>query len=96
MTFEQAIKQLRLQKFKLERPKSKEGTPPFMADWDENRISDYYNKQKDICAALDFAIRVLKGAKDFRKATNKFNVIFADMDAESDPSTEDSGIVAHT
>lgn len=95
MTFEKAIKQLRLQKFKLERP-AQGDTPPFMADWDEKRISDYYNKQKDTCDALDFAIRVLKGALNFKKATNEFNVIFAEMNAESDPPKTGSGLVTHT
>ena len=93
MTFEKAIKQLRLQKFKLERQGV---TPPFMADWTENQISSYYEKQKDTCEAIDFAIKVLKGARNFRLATDQFVSIFDEMDAETDPKKDGGGIVAHT
>ena len=96
MTFEKAIKQLRLQKFKLERPTTEGVTPPFMADWDENRISAYYEKQAETVQALEFAIEFMKNAKDFKKKIEDFSALFDEIGAESEPKRANKKLVTHT
>ena len=96
MTFEKAVKYLRLQKFKLERPTTEGATPPFMADWSEEKISAYYEKQADTVKALEFAIEFMRNARNFKKAADDFSSLFDEIGAESPLKKVTNKLVTHT
>jgi hypothetical protein len=84
MTLEKAADILRSQKFKLTKPKDKKMLPKYMLTWSDEKIDKYYDEQKDLCAAIDLAIRTLHITNNFKKASYDLVDIFDNLDTEGD------------
>ena len=70
MTIEEAIHILTVQKFKLTRPDDIKNLPPFMNNWSDEKINEYYAKNKNVAIAINFGINALKSVEAIKKAEN--------------------------
>ena len=70
MTIEEAIHILKVQKFRLSKPIDSKNLPAFMNDWSDEKINDYYSKNKKVAIAISFGINALKSVEAIKKAEN--------------------------
>ncbi len=70
MTIDRATDIVRGMRAKTRRPAEKRMLPQYMQSWDDKKIDEYYEKQKEYGEALSIAIRCMKGISQFEKVSN--------------------------
>lgn len=81
---EDVVEILRKIKFKATRPTERRYLPPFMQDWSEEKISSYYNRQKEDAAALEIAINYLRKISIIEKTSRDLVALFDKLTEDED------------
>lgn len=82
MTIDKAADILRTQKFKTIKPSDRKQYPAYMVNWTDEKVNEYYDKQKELGDALEMAVRCLNNVSKFRKASYDLVDIFDSIETK--------------
>lgn len=70
MTIDRATDIIRGMRAKTRKPTERKMLPQYMQSWDDRKIDEYYEKQKEYGEAFGIAIRCMQGISQFKKVSN--------------------------